>query len=120
MNSTEAPLTIRQGVVIASRALCVMLLLNAVLSSTYLPGMIANLLHAWRTMPDLATGMQENYAFGIYIRDMALTIIRLATQLFVSWWLYRCGPGVAKFLSADSNNADEGNSGEDEPLETQG
>jgi len=107
MNSTEAPLTLRQGVIIASRALCVLLLVNAIVNISNFPGIIAGLLHAWRTMPDFAIGRQENYVLGIYIRDIAVATIRLAIELFFAWWFYGHGPAVAKFLLGNSDTEAE-------------
>jgi len=60
--------------------------------------MIASLLHEWNLMPRFAAASQENYVYGIYIREVAVAILRLAIELFFAWWFYRCGPAVANFL----------------------
>ena len=94
MNSSEAPLTVRQGIVIVSRALCVLLLFNAALSLTSFPAMIASLLHEWNSMSRFAVASQENYVYGIYIRDRrrdsaacARTLLRVVV---LSLWAGSC------------------------------
>jgi hypothetical protein len=98
MNSTEAPLTVRQGVVIASRALCAFCLFNAFLSLTSFPGLIAGLLHVSRELSKFGVGSGNNDLIGTYVRDIALATLRLAIELFFSLWFYRSGPRVAEFL----------------------
>lgn len=117
MNSTEVPLTVRQGVVIASRALCFYCLLEAMFNLSYFPGYIGGLQHAWTEVSNLGLGARDNYILGVYVRDLAVGTIRLVIELFLAWWFYRHGPAVAKFLLGDSDM--EGTGDADESLETQ-
>lgn len=116
MNSTEAPLTVRQGVVVVSRALCLYCLLEAFFNLSYFPGYIGGLLHAWREISTL--GLRDNYISSVYVRDLAVGILRLAIELFLASWFYRHGPAVAKFLLGDSDRTEEGISDAKESPET--
>jgi hypothetical protein len=50
-------------------------------------------------------GTRENYLLGIYIRDLAVGTLRLAVELFLAGWLYRCGPKVSRFLLGDAGDS---------------
>ena len=96
MNLTERPVTLRQGVLFASRALCVLCLFNALVNASYFPGYLASLLHYWHEVS--ANGLGNSYWLGVYIRQIAIGVIRLAVELFFAGLFYRCGPGVVRFL----------------------
>jgi len=100
MNSTETPLTVRQGVVIASRALCVVFLLVAMESATYFPGYFVGAWHAWQATSVL--GARDTYFVGYYLRYFAAGVFRIAVELYIAGWLYRSGPKVSRFLLGDA------------------
>ncbi len=100
MNSTELPLTVRQGTVIASRALCLWFLIEALANATYFPGYIIGAVHASKSASVLAT--RDNYFFGYYLRYFAAGILRIAVELYLAGMLYRCGPKVSRFLLSNA------------------
>ena len=96
MNPTDRPLTLRQGVLIASRALCVLCLLNALVNASYFPSYLASLWHYWHEISP--SGAHDSYVMGVYVRQIEMGVIRLALELSFAGVFYRCGPGVIRFL----------------------
>ena len=107
MNLSERPLTLRQGVLIASRALCVLCLFNALVNASYLPSYLASPWHYWHELP--IRGIEDSYLLGIYVRQIAVGVIRLGVELLFAGLFYRCGPGVVRFLLGgdDESETDE-------------
>jgi len=96
MDITERPLSEQRAIIVAARALCALFLLNALVNASYFPGYLASAWHYWHEAT--ASGMEGSYLMGIYIRQIATGVLRLAVELFFAGFFYRCGPGVAKFL----------------------
>jgi hypothetical protein len=103
MNFSESPLTVRQGIAIASRALCLWFPVEALANATYFPGYVIGAVHASKSASILET--HDNYFLGFYLRYFAAGTLRIAVELYLAGWLYRCGPKVRRFLLGDAEDS---------------
>ena len=92
----DTPLTNRQAVIITSRGICVLLLLNAIVNLSSFPGYLGSLLHYLKDERPLHS--DSAYFFGMYLRNLAAATIRLAIELFFALWFYRADRGPLSFL----------------------
>jgi hypothetical protein len=72
-------------------------------SATYFPGYFVGAWHAWRVNSVL--GARDNYFVGYYLRYFAAGVFRIAVELYLAGWLYRCGPKVSRFLLGDAEDS---------------
>ena len=108
MDSSSRPLSERQGIMIAARALCALFLLNALVNASYFPGYLASAWNYWHEAT--ARGLEDSYLTALYIRQVATGVLRLAFELFFAGFFYQCGPRVAKFLLGEQTDEETENS----------
>jgi hypothetical protein len=76
---------------------------DALANATYFPGYVVGAWHASRSASVLAT--RDNYFLGYYLRYFAAGTFRIAVELYLAVWLYRCGPKVSWFLLGDAEDS---------------
>ncbi len=74
-------------------------------SATYFPGYFVGAWHAWRATSVL--GARDTYFVGYYLRYFAAGVFRIAVELYIAGWLYRCGPKVSRFLLGDVEDSQQ-------------
>jgi hypothetical protein len=96
---------------IAGRALSIFCLIEALCEITYLPERFTALHHyAQRLSSALSAGMQDSS--GIYYQNLdrislAFLFMRIAGLMVFALLFWSCGPGVQRFLSAESARNDQ-------------
>ena len=98
------PLSKKDAIVIASRALTLYFLAWVVADLCYLPTDISSVLY----FAKLAAHSGQSYDLflrGEHIRLLCIHVIRIAIALLAAGWAYRCGPGAARFLFPTSEQS---------------
>jgi hypothetical protein len=95
----------RQAAILASRAICVLVLFAAFADLTYLPGHILETVHYWRAISTGADPAWNRYWFRYYALLLEANVFRLVVELFFAGLFYACGDRIARFLLGGESTA---------------
>jgi hypothetical protein len=104
----SAPLTRKDAIFIASRALTAYFLAWLIAELLSIPG---NVYHAWHylstPLSPISPRVRSDDIFlrSIYVQQLCVNVIRAALSYLAAGWAYRCGPGVTRFLFPGSEKS---------------
>jgi hypothetical protein len=97
-------MTNRQAAVLASRIFCVWFIYNAVLSLAALPNLIA----LFQESNAYSSVLARIGSSGLHERTMMMNVLvdlfRVCVNATAAVFLYRCGPGLIRFLTGDESD----------------
>ncbi len=98
MSPAEQPLTRRQGVLIASRVVCILCLFYSVSNLLALPDYLAGLMHYRAGSRGPTSGTYYTYWTSKYVGYVGGSLLRAVTELWLAGVFYRCGPRMSRFF----------------------
>lgn len=104
MINWSAPLSKRDAVLIASRAITIYFLAWLVSDLLLIPGDIYSVYFFAHWAAHTGSAYDANLRSD-EIRLLCIHVIRMALAFLAAGWTYRCGPGVSRFLFPGSEHS---------------
>ena len=103
--SPDRPITRRDSLILASRALAIFLLVNAFTALSYLP----ETFHSFRHYADgIASTSGSEYLRHHYLIALGFAITRIIGYALMASWLFRCGPEIEEWLLPEHMREESG------------
>ncbi len=94
----------QEGVVIASRALAVLMTVWALVDVSYLPEHVQSFVHYMYYERTPSTNLQYlQYMQHTYLISLCFLMARLIGYSLLAWWLFKGGPEVSELLLPSSD-----------------
>ena len=84
----------KDGILLASRALALVLIIGALDELSYLPTRLYSFLHYVHDDSILAPSPRGQYLGHYYLIELGFLVIRIVGYSLTAWWLYRGGPEI--------------------------
>jgi hypothetical protein len=97
----------KDGVLLASRALALILTMWALGELSYLPVHLYSFLHYIQDESILVTSPRTQYLRHYYLIDLGFLIIRIAGFALTARWLYRKGPEIDELFLPSASEASQ-------------